>query len=980
MKKGYLLLLISLWSISGVVAQQRITLRDVKQINQQANTIVKDFENVLNLIAFNETTPSEVQEQIGNSFKPGGKYRIFYSKNSLIEDDINPDAKMGNTAEVNVEKYLNDFNLQYEKGVDNTISFSDVVVSNVKYRDYFFIKVKYSSVFGAKNGLKKVGYAPAVKEALLRMEPQGKGEWKAFFMNITFYNPANAIDATDNDAEVAKDDSENAEAISAEELKREQEKDLAAREELRIKKEAAFNEFSELANAALTGLRYKEALEYLEKAKENTSLSPALEKKIVETKRLAAEYTYENLKSKADLAKSEHRFIDAIALYKQALTLNPSAFTAIDLEIKPIAKKVDELSLPMSKLDSKDYEGAIASAENLLKENKKTKGEFPELFYIEGVAYQALFEKSGETKFRDKALENFNQAIIFFSNYIDARVARAEFLVKHKNDGISAIADYDVLTTNLIDASPKKPVFFAAKAKLKDGVNNPEGAVADYQSAIALSPKTALYYCSLGELQFRLNRNDLALKNLSTAITLDPKMSDAYYYRGLNYIQLKSPYKAGADFIAAEAGISDDKKGVIQQKSDIYLAAGQDFLAKASFIEADTAFNSALAIRNCNSIALFGKAEIRFVNATTLKDKGDQKAADAKYQEAIDLYKRAIICNSRYSDAHYKQGLSHSAKSEYELAIESFQKSIVSDSSNVKSYIEQGNTYQTIGKYQNAADVYAAAVNLLKLNYEAAKKKGDKEALPRLVSNISLAYQLHGQALYYVQQYDAGIIVLEKALESDEKNAEAYYYLGLIYDAKGDLSKAIKNYNEGIKYAQKYQYFFSNGKAYFKIGEYENAIRNYDQGIKLDELYTYKGSYYVRGLSYYRLKQWENAYSNFTEYAKSEESAANADFLANLGITQLYLNKDAEAEASFNKALALKNDQAQSLYGLGLFHAKAAKFDKTNEFMEKAFVTGQIFKDQFELEEKAFLTDYIRVKENKTKFNTLKKTYATAKQ
>ena len=979
MKNAYRLVLISFLGISTVNAQQRLTLKDVKQINQEANTIVKDFENVLNLIAFNESTKSEVQDHIANSFKPGGKFRIFYSKNTLIEDDINPDYKLGNTSEANVEKYLNDFDLQYEKGVDNTILFEDILISNVKYRDYFYVRVKFRSKFGSKNTIKQVGYTPTDREALLRMEPQGKGEWKAFFVNINFHNTQNPISATDNDAEVAQDDTENAKAISVEELRIEQEKDLAAREDLRIKRESNFNEFSELANVAISGKRYKEALEYLEKAKENTSLSPILEKKIADTRRLALEYTYENLKNKADLAKSERRFADAITLYKQALSLNSTAFAAIEAEIKPIAKKVEELSLPMSKLDSKDYNGAISLAEGFLKDNKKTKNDFPEFYYILGMANQRLHENTPDSKFRDKALENYNQAITFFPNYIDARVARANFLVKHKNDATSAIADYDVLTTNLIDLAPNKPIFFAAKAKLKDGLNNQEGAVADYQNAISLSPKTAQYYCDLGELQYRLKQHDQALKNLSAAIVLDPKFIDAYYYRGLNYIELKNPYKAGTDFLASEAGLDDKKKDIIQQKSDIYLNSGQELLLKGSFVEADTAFNQALAIRNCNSIALFGKAEIRFINAGVIKLKQPEKVYHVKYQEAIDLYKRAIVCNPKYSDAHFKQGLSHFMKSEYDLAIESYQKSIVSDNMNVKSYIEQGNTYQTITKYQNAAEVYAKAASILKINYEATRKNGPKESLPKISADISTANQLNGEALYYAEQYDAAILVLEKALEDDEKNAEAYYYMGLVYNAKRDLSKAIKNYNESLKYEQKFKYYFANGEAYFITGEYENAIKNYNEGIQLDEQYTKKNSYYLRGLSYYKLQKWENSESDFIEYGKTAESAKNVDYFSNLGIVQLYLNKDADAETSFKKALELKSDNAQSLFGLGLFYARAANFEKTNEFMEKAFLTKEILKDQFELEENAFLTDYIKVKANRTKFNQLKKTYAVAK-
>jgi hypothetical protein len=46
-------------------------------------------------------------------------------------------------------------------------------------------------------------------------------------------------------------------------------------------------------------------------------------KKILDAKRLAALYTYENFKGKGDKAKGERRYKEAIALYQQALALKP---------------------------------------------------------------------------------------------------------------------------------------------------------------------------------------------------------------------------------------------------------------------------------------------------------------------------------------------------------------------------------------------------------------------------------------------------------------------------------------------------------------------------------------------------------------------------------------------------------------------------------------------------------------------------------
>ncbi|TDQ09432.1 tetratricopeptide repeat protein [Pedobacter metabolipauper] len=979
MNKIYIFFIFSFLISTQVSAQGKVTLRDAKEISYQAKATVQSYESLLNYIAFSDNTASELQETLENSYKPN-KNRIFYNKGVIVEDDISTKSKPGSTKELPAEKYLNDFDLQYEKGVDNSVVFSNIVVSSVKQLDYIYVNVKYDSKFSNKNKISKTGYEPTQREALVRMEGQGNGQWKAFILGIKFYNPADSIGSAKNNAEVTTDESENATAVSAEDLKREQESFIAAREEERKKQEAIYDEFLELATSALSNKRYKESLEYLEKAKEIKPMVPTLERRIQEAKRLVAENTYENFKNKADLAKSERRFVDAIALYKEAQVLNPAAFAEIDAAIKPIAKKVEELGLPKSKLESQDYQGAIASCEALLKENKKIKNEFPELYYIEGAAYQAMYEKTPENKLKDKALENYNQAITIFPNYIDARVARANFYVKHKNDPVSAIADYDVLTTNLLDLAPNKPKYYAAKAKLKDDVKNMEGAVADYGKAIALSPKTATYYCDLGELQFRLKSHDLALKNLTTAITLDPKFSNAYYHRGMNYIELKDTRLAGLDFMEAEkAGIDAPKVKNIEQKSDEFLKKGQDLLVSGNFADADSAFNKSLEIRNCNSISLFGKAEIRFLTAKKLEEKEAASVFNGKYQEGIDLYKRAILCNPKYSEAYFKKGLSHTRKAEYELAIESFSDAIAADSSNVVAYIEKGNALQITTSFQKASEAYIAAIALLKTNLEATKKNGKKEQLPLINSDISLVSQLNGEALYNIQQYAPAILALEQAMDYNEKNAEALYYMGLVYDAQNELSKATKNFNEGLKYEKKYKYFFANGKVYFKTKNYADAITNFDEGIRLDDGNKVKDKHYLRGLSYLKLKQWDNAVKDFSEYGKVDVSATDAAYFADMGLAQLYLNQDADAGKNFNKAVELKNDHAQALYGLGLVSARASSFDKAYEYLEKAYMTRQIIKDQYAPEEKAFLADFMKVKANKTKFNQLKSSYAIAK-
>ncbi|QCR21561.1 tetratricopeptide repeat protein [Pontibacter sp. SGAir0037] len=978
MKQNYYVLVgIFFLLLSNASAQDKITLKDAKEISYQAKATVQGLEGLLNYVTFSENVPSELQEVIANSYKPS-RNRVFYNKNIIIEDDITPEAGLGKTKDLPAEKYLNDLDIHYEKTMDASISFSNIAVSSVKKKDYVYVKVKFDAKFGSKFKPKKAAYTTTrTREALVRMESEGGNKWKAFIVGISFYDPAKPLESADNNIEVTTDESVNASVVSEEELMRERESYIQAREEEEKRKEAIFQEYFSLANTLYSSRQYKEALELFEKAKEVKSLVPSLDKKILDTKRMISENTYDNFKNKADQAKSERRFKDAIQLYKEALAIKPDAHFLVDTEITPLTKKLDELTLPKNKLESGDLQGAIDECDKILKENKKAKNEFPELYYIKGMAYQKMLEKkSDDSRSRDRALESFSSAIEYFPNYVDARLARAEFYVMHKSDFVSAITDYDVLTSNALDDSPEKPIYFVKKGRLKNIVQNYNGAAEDYARAIALSPKTASHYFDLGELQFRLKKFDEALVNFNKAITLDPKYNVAYYYRGLNYVEQKENRKAGADFSEAEKlGLEQVQLQMIESISNNFFIAGQNFLSAHDFINADTAFNHALAIRNCNALALHGKGEIRFITAEEQNLRSYFSASKASYQEAIELYRQAIKCKPTYSEAQYKEGMAHHRIREYNLALQSYAAAIQSDNSNIKAHIASGITKQEILDFANSLQDYNTALSLLSTSYETARKAGKKEEQTAIRNDISRVHQLYGKSMYHLKQYPSSLASLNQAIEHNEKNAEAFYYRGQVYEAIDNLSKALKDYDAALKVGQHYKYYYANGSALHKSKNYPLAINNFNEAVRLDTLPAVSNKLYLRGLSYFKNRMLNDAMDDFTEYAKTNAVKSDSIFYADYALLHLYLGKDAEAIENFNQALSMQQNNPKALFGLGCAYAKGGDYQKALELLEKAYQTRQLTKDEIQLDEQTFLVDFLKVKTNKKRYNELKKSY-----
>ena len=124
--------------VSGASAQtnpDKITRKDAKEISYQAKSTVEVLEALLNYVTFSDNNASSLQDAIANSYKTS-KNQVFFNNSVINEDDIAPEAALGNTKDIPAVKYLNDLDLHYEKTNDGSIKFSNIFVSSINKRDY----------------------------------------------------------------------------------------------------------------------------------------------------------------------------------------------------------------------------------------------------------------------------------------------------------------------------------------------------------------------------------------------------------------------------------------------------------------------------------------------------------------------------------------------------------------------------------------------------------------------------------------------------------------------------------------------------------------------------------------------------------------------------------------------------------------------------------------------------------------------------
>ncbi|MEO6964185.1 MAG: hypothetical protein ABIY90_19620, partial [Puia sp.] len=157
--KNILLLIFSGLLSAFSFAQESITIQDAEEIRFKSENLIKrELKDLLNNLSNSSIELKETQEVILNSYS-GERNRIFLSAKVLVEDDINPGFhSSNNTRDVEVDKYLKDFDLLYKKSDGPSVIINVVKVSNVKRSNSLYVKVYFSSFFRNPNTTSDTAY------------------------------------------------------------------------------------------------------------------------------------------------------------------------------------------------------------------------------------------------------------------------------------------------------------------------------------------------------------------------------------------------------------------------------------------------------------------------------------------------------------------------------------------------------------------------------------------------------------------------------------------------------------------------------------------------------------------------------------------------------------------------------------------------------------------------------------------------------
>jgi tetratricopeptide (TPR) repeat protein/V8-like Glu-specific endopeptidase len=277
---------------------------------------------------------------------------------------------------------------------------------------------------------------------------------------------------------------------------------------------------------------------------------------------------------------------------------------------------------------------------------------------------------------------------------------------KYKQGNLQgALADYN----RAIALAPKYPWAYARRGWLKhDGLKDYQGALADYDRAISINPKYTDVYCYRGYLKHNeLKDYQGALADYNQALALDPQYSWAYARRGwLKHRNLNDAQGALADYDQAiaiapnyEAGyfyrgwLKKDKLRDYQGAlADYDRAISLDPKYKLAYYDRATLKREHLndpngAIADYDMVISFDpQAAYAYV------DRGDLKSKSLKdYPGALADYDRAVSINPKYAWAYTRRGwLKHSKLNDYQGALSDYNTALSIDPQFTDIYFYRG--------------------------------------------------------------------------------------------------------------------------------------------------------------------------------------------------------------------------------------------------------------------------------------------------
>src|SRR6266404_5948068 len=171
-------------------------------------------------------------------------------------------------------------------------------------------------------------------------------------------------------------------------------------------------------------------------------------------------------------------------------------------------------------------------------------------------------------------------------------------------------------------------------------------------------------------------------------------------------------------------------------------------------------------------------------------EKGMASLGSAKYSEAGEFFKQALVLAPKDALSYSKLGIAYSGLNEHKEAILAFKQAIRLERAfvDVEAYYRMGDAYISLGEHEAAIEPLKRAlygIRAQQLDPQSHKPGPGSPTLLQIHYDLGLAYYGTGSLRKASNEF-------EEAVHIDQDSAQAHYGLGLSYFGIGDKGSAAK--------------------------------------------------------------------------------------------------------------------------------------------------------------------------------------------
>ncbi len=520
----------------------------------------------------------------------------------------------------------------------------------------------------------------------------------------------------------------------------------------------------------------------------------------------------------------------------------------------------------------KDYNRAIAEYSDFLKTRPNT--------WQAQLGLAKIYLDPSLSQF-DKALKPAQKAAELKPDNAEAQITVGKVLLGLKR--------YDQALPYFDKALQIKPDYTEARVRRADALNGlgrKDEAARDYETAIKQNDAFPEARYSLGMI-YQNQDGAKARTELETAVKQDPNLASAHYQLGLIYSQNDTTidkaitsYGEAIRVVESEIKVNPQAYRVPAFYPSAYYLRGLLYESKGQLENAERDYAQALTIEPGLFNARYHRALV-LVRLGRLEDAlkegqfavqqnrssaeaqsalGDVYRLSADHNKAVTAYTEALRLRVNYTVALYGRAVSYYQLQKYDVGLIDVQKLISLDQKFPGALVLQA-------QYQNQRSDYASAMKSLDLARQIYPND------PDLFTTQGITYMRSNQAAKAFEAFN-------RAVQIDNAQVEAHFWLGALYNGQLQHDKAITEYEKTVQlrpdWSLAWRYL---GEQYAASGKPDTAIEKFTKAIEKDK--TQIEAFYQRG----------NAYR-----ATNQRAKAQADYDAALGLNAKY------APALFQKA------------------------------------------------------------------------------